>query len=101
MILKKMWFFSHMKSISSKTWQILHEINDWKLNDFWQSYEGLSPENYVLVKNYVFGFIPSMKFLFNFCPQPLPPFWNTLNTLRGVEEIQLKRKICDKNLFFR
>ena len=46
----------------------------WKLDDFWQSYEGLYLQNYKKsIKNYVFGAIPSMKVHFNFCPQK-PPY---------------------------
>ena len=49
----------------------------WKMDDFWQIYEGLYLENYKKsVKNYVFGVIPSMKVPFNFFRKN-PLFWST------------------------
>ena len=44
----------------------------WKLDDIWQSYEGLYLQNYKKsIKNYAFGAIPSMKVPFKFGPKKL------------------------------
>ena len=70
----------------------------WKMDDFWQIYEGLYLGNYKKsVKNYVFGVIPSMKVPFNFCPQKLPFLEHSSVNISGTACPNLKSKPIPKS----
>ena len=76
--------------------KILHKISlyFWKLDDCWQSYEGLSPEDYKkAIKNSVFAATPSMTFSFNSCQQNPPFLEHKIAHISGTTCPNLKSKL--------